>query len=80
MLSSVIKINELLPLRPVLHFLKHITDSLQSRIKVVQKSVKKFKTVSGHVKPYRQKFIDYIEILRAPPVEVISCSYWPLAC
>lgn len=51
------------------------TDSLQSRFKVVQKSVKKFRTVSGYVKPYRQKFIDYIEILRAPPLEAVSYQH-----
>lgn len=51
------------------------TISLQSRFKFVQKLVKKFSTISGYVSSYLERLIDYIEILRAPPLEVVSYKH-----
>ena len=44
------------------------TESLQSRNKVVSMLMLKVREAESIMLPYRYKFIDYIEILRAPPV------------
>ncbi|KAF0147039.1 MAG: hypothetical protein FD143_3124 [Ignavibacteria bacterium] len=62
------EINKLLSLRKVVYLIKLGTESLQSRFKVVLKLIKKFGTVCGYIISYLEKYVEYIAILRAPPL------------
>jgi len=63
--------NELIKMlsrKKVLYNLNPAAEPLQSRFKLVQKLIKKFGASCGYVISYLAKFIDYIEVLRAPPL------------
>lgn len=62
------KVIEDLKLRPIIVDQKHASLSFQSRIKVVQKSIKIFRSFNRLIISHYDKFIRYIEILRAPPI------------
>lgn len=62
------KVIENLKLRPIIIDQKNASLSFQSRIKVVQKSIKIFRSFNRLIISYYDKFISSIEILRAPPL------------
>jgi hypothetical protein len=66
------QIIEDLKLRPIIVDRKLASLSFQSRIKVVQKSIKIFRSFNRLIISHYDKFVRCIEILRAPPIFFIN--------
>lgn len=72
MLTVSDEIIKMLSRKKVLYNLKLDTEPLQSRFKVALRLIKVFGASFGYVISYLAKFIEYIEILRAPPKEALD--------
>ncbi len=72
MLTVSDEIIKMLSRKKVLYNLKLDTEPSQSRFKVVFRMIKVFGAFFGYAISYLAKFIDYIEILRAPPKEALD--------